>query len=183
MVNRKNILLTVLLIMVDQGIKFIVFMLYMGKNFILIPNILVFSPTQNIHLNYLGSLLEIKMPLLVMILFDMACIVLVVMLPRYCLFLSDKYNKLPKLSLPLGLAGVLSALIDSVFWGGSIDFILLFDWFTFDIKDVYLNITVALIALYTLLYTPRYYKLSKEDRKKRGIIRWVKGGCPIKSIM
>jgi signal peptidase II len=183
MINKKIVLLTALLMIIDQGVKVVIFTQYMGVELVFIPNVLYFEPVQNIHLNYFGSLLGYKMPMPAVILFNIMGFTLVLGLTRYCLFLTEKHNNLPRMSLAFGTAGIFGALIDSVFWGGSIDFILLFDWFTFDMKDVYLNIVVALIVLYMLFYTPQYNRLSKEDRNKCGIMQWIKHGCPIKPIV
>ncbi len=70
MINRRNVFLTALLITTDQSVNIIIFTKYMGRKFVLIPNIFLFKPVQNIHMNYLGSLLGEKKPLLAIIIFS-----------------------------------------------------------------------------------------------------------------
>jgi len=48
-------------------------------------------------------------------------------------------TKLLNISISFVIAGIICSFIDVVFWGGSLDFIGLFDWFIFDMKDVWLN--------------------------------------------
>lgn len=43
-------------------------------------------------------------------------------------------------------AGGVCSFLDKVFWDGSLDYILLKNWFTFDLKDVYINVFVGLVA-------------------------------------
>ena len=182
MINKRTICLSVILIAIDEGVKLVVFWLCMGTSFVLIPNVLLFRPVQNKHLIYLFSLLEIKPPLAVMILGVIIAFVIVIMMYRYCLFIYRKQNSILTLSLSFGLAGIIGSFIDIACWGGSIDFIRLFNWFTFDLKDVYLSTMALLIILSVLLNMPEYYKLSKEDRKKLGLILWIKNGFPTNPV-
>lgn len=117
-----------------------------------------------------------------MILVEIIAFAIVIMMYRYCLFFYRKHNSFLTLSLSFGLAGMVGSFIDIACWGGSIDFIRLFNWFTFDLKDVYLSTMVLLISLSVLLNMPGYYKLSKEDRKKLGLILWIKNGFPTKPV-
>ena len=51
----------------------------------------------------------------------------------------NRYS-IPTVLLILGLSTGFRKLIDDIFWGGSLDYIQLFDWFIFDLKDVYFTI-------------------------------------------
>jgi len=41
----------------------------------------------------------------------------------------------------------------------------LFDWFIFNIKDVYLTIGAAIAILWLIIFTRGYYMLTKDERK------------------
>ena len=70
-------------------------------------------------------------------------------------------------------------MIDTVFWGGSLDYIMLrFFPYIFDLKDVYLTCSPILLIPWLISYYRYYYKLSKEERKKEdneiSLIKWLK---------
>jgi len=57
-------------------------------------------------------------------------------------------------------------LIDDIFWGGSLDYIQLFDWFIFDLKDVYLTtIAIPVGGFFIITHEVRLQQLPKERRK------------------
>ena len=49
------------------------------------------------------------------------------------------------------LSGAICSLIDKIFWNGSLDYILVNGFFTFDLKDVYINIFNGVLILSLLL--------------------------------
>jgi signal peptidase II len=72
-------------------------------------------------------------------------------------------------------AGIMCSFVDVVFWGGSLDFLRLFDWFTFDLKDVYLNVGVISALIFCVnYYLKKYSKLSKEERRQTSILLWIR---------
>ena len=52
------------------------------------------------------------------------------------------------------MAGSICSLIDKLFWGGSLDFIQIPLFFTFDLKDCYLSLAV-LIFVFLSMYHER----------------------------
>jgi signal peptidase II len=98
---------------------------------------------------------------------------------RYFIYIGHKSKKFIHYFLVFAIAGTICSTIDTVFRGGSIDYIGLFDWFIFDLKDMYLNIGIAFLLLYNIQYYRGYFKLSKEERKQvPRFIKWMKMGCP-----
>jgi signal peptidase II len=49
-------------------------------------------------------------------------------------------------------SGLICALIDIIFWGGSLDYIWLKAYFTFDLKDSYINTFEILMAIAIIKY-------------------------------
>jgi signal peptidase II len=80
-------------------------------------------------------------------------------------FISRKYDLNPfEESIFIFLfSGSLCSLIDKIVWGGSLDYILLEGFFTFDLKDVYLTIFEILIIACIIF---NYKGLRKFDEKK-----------------
>lgn len=58
-----------------------------------------------------------------------------------------------KIIMVCGLAGCLCSLIDKLFWGGSLDFLQIPNFFTFDIKDCYLMVTGIVFVIIGILYS------------------------------
>ena len=80
--------------------------------------------------------------------------ILIVLAALVILFFFYRYTvKRYQLTLPVGaafalfFAGALCSLLDKIFWDGSLDYIMLKGFFTFDLKDAYLSAAVALIFL------------------------------------
>ena len=77
------------------------------------------------------------------------------------------------------VAGISCSFVDVLFWGGSLDFIRLFDWFTFDLKDTYLDIGLAFLILFTVeYYIKSYHRMNKAERRQTGVWIWIKKGMP-----
>ena len=49
-------------------------------------------------------------------------------------------------------SGAMCSLIDKIFWNGSLDYILVNAFFTFDLKDVYINIFVTVVKCKVMFY-------------------------------
>jgi signal peptidase II len=55
------------------------------------------------------------------------------------------------------LAGVLGNGLDRILYGGVVDFLRFFDWFIFNIADIYITCAVALLLLLELPWIRRYF--------------------------
>lgn len=128
----------VLLIALDQIVKLIV-KNYYGVHVPIVKNILYFSPIQNTNYSYFNSLFNLGFGRIANVL-----IVIVVIIIGYKTIKSieDKTGR----RLPIDLiklflfSGSICSLIDRTIWNGSLDYIYLKGFFTFDLKDVYLTI-------------------------------------------
>jgi len=186
--KRRLIILILILILVDQAIKVLIakFLMEPHVHVTLIYGVLNFCPMQNKHLGWIPSMLDYMMPVYMAALLVIIAMVMIVIAYRYlkfCAFNWDKYKNLPNIFLTIFLSGASCSLIDGIFWGGSIDYIRLFDWFTFDLKDVYITFGEVVIFFYTINFLMRYFKLSKEERKeidkKLNLFQWIKYGLPL----
>lgn len=167
------------LIAIDQIIKLIIANHFIKVDLELLPNILSFRPVQNRNLSWIASILEYKAPVLLMIANQVVALIIFYLSYRYLSYLWIQGKKFLKVMIIFLISGTGCSFIDVVFWGGSIDFIRLFDWFTFDIKDVYLDIGIAFLLLFIVNYYVKvYHKMDKEERKQTGISIWLKKGMP-----
>jgi hypothetical protein len=99
----------------------------------------------------------------------------------------NRSNRLPAISLLFMLSAIFCSIIDSTFWGGSIDYISLLSFVIFDIKDIYLFIAISLMFYVAVDYSVHYYKLPKTERgklnDKLSVFYWVKLGLPTKPVL
>lgn len=176
---KKNFAFSLILVVIDQVAKLIIWHNYSNVDVVLLTDILFFRPVQNTNLSWVFSMLNYKSPVLLMVAIQVLALIIVFLLYRYFSYLWTQGQKLLNRMLIFFVAGIICSFIDVVFWGGSLDFIRLFDWFTFDFKDVYFKIGIAFLLFYTIdYYTKSYYKMSKKERQQTSIWIWIKNGMP-----
>ena len=154
---------------VDQGIKTYLFSLdWESLSIALIEPVFYIEPTQNTLGSYLWVLLGLKQGshLLNIILFSLVGIVFVEL---WRFYVRRKRNSFwINGFIHLFLAGLLANLIDNAFWGGSLDYITIKPFYTFDLKDLY--ITLCELFLLTELLDNRLLKrlinMPKEESKQ-----------------
>lgn len=145
---RKSLffIMTALLIAVEQVIKLIINGSYLQNNDVIVENFLYFRPMFNRDYSWINSLFQLgvaKWPHIIMVLIIVVFVYLIYM------FIDHKgYNtKVVSTAFSFLLAGGLCSLIDKVFWDGSLDYIYVQGQFTFDLKDVYINVFIGLMIL------------------------------------
>lgn len=158
---KKNILLIVLLIMIDQGIKLIIYKYFLDTRFDILSPVLEFYPKFNDNYSYvIKDLLHMELSGVLYVLF----ILVIQILAIHMYVKKRKYTESFLLDFVFILfeAGYLSALFSYIFWGkGCLDFIYLKGLFIFDLKDIYL--TVFGFSLY--FYLVRTNILDKKNNK------------------
>lgn len=158
------------LVVIEQVIKLLISRYFTGDALVLIPGVLYFSPVQNTHMNWFGSLAGIQIPVFVMVIMEALIFILALLAYRYFSYLMKNERRLPAVFAAISMAAITCAFIDNVFWGGSLDYIGLFNWFVFDLKDVYIDIGLILFVVLSF----RTDASGKED----GFIPWLRRGCP-----
>jgi signal peptidase II len=169
----KIVLPVLLLVFIDQAIKIYISNNWMNKEFDILGRILGFKPYINASFSWINSLGEFGINLLTHIIVNV--IVLLFLFVVYG-FISEMYvaNKAVNYTFALMIAGGICSLIDKAAWGGSLDYVWLKGFFIFDLKDLYLSSSVALIVLSMLLN----YKWFKEMDDKiifQELMRYIKG--------
>jgi signal peptidase II len=153
----------------DQGIKTYLFSLnWESLSIPLIQPVFYIEPTQNTLGSYLWVLLGLKegSHLLNIILFSFIGILFVEV---WRFYVRRKRNSFwINGFIHLFLAGLLANLIDNAFWGGSLDYITIKPFYTFDLKDLY--ITLCELFLLTELVDNRLLKrflnMPKEESRQ-----------------
>lgn len=172
-------LFLVIAVTADQLIKLVIAHYFANASADLIPGILRFSPVQNINLTWIASIMNYDAPVGLVLFIQLLAAAFILLMHRYLSYLWNGNQYLLNAMLVCYIAGIFCAFIDVVFWGGSLDYIGIFDWFIFDMKDVYFAVGTIHVLLYTGVYTFRIYlKLSKEERRQTGVWHWIKKGLP-----
>lgn len=137
-----------LLIAIDQTIKLLIFHFFMME-MPLIPPLFYFKPIFNRNYSWLNSMLELGISRSVHIVFT--ALLLLFIFTLY-LFVLKRYSS-PRLcqgGFLFLISGASCSLIDKIFWNGSLDYIYLNGFFTFDLKDLFLNIAIILFLIFLL---------------------------------
>jgi signal peptidase II len=165
-------------IAIDQGIKAYLFSLeWKTISVPLIRPVFFIEPTQNTLGSYLWVLLGLKKGshLLNIILFSTLGLLFVEVWRFYTVRKRNSFwiNGF----IHLFLAGLGANLIDNAFWGGSLDYITIKPFYTFDLKDLY--ITLCELFLLTELVDnhllKKFLKMPRDESRRinREFIRFV----------
>ena len=89
---------------------------------------------------------------------------MIIIIYMFYRFLNHKMltSKIINIMFAFILAGALCSLVDKVFWDGSLDYIMLNGFFTFDLKDLYINFSIGIL---TVLIITKNKVLEKFDDK------------------
>lgn len=111
-----------------------------------------FHPMHNTNLSYGGNYISLLSNPVLLITLNL--IVLFVMVSGYAMYLEKQKTASYAVNamMMFGLAGALCSLIDKLFWGGSLDFIQIPHFFTFDFKDVYLSFAIAIFLMISFFH-------------------------------
>lgn len=146
--KRVKIILFGVLVFVDQGIKMIIREWFFERNFSLIGEYVTFRPIVNKKYSYVGHFISFFSIKSVTILMGFLAIPIFITLYRFLETRPLKGKKLMEVTFVFAMAGCSCSLIDRNIWDGSLDYVKLFDWFIFDLKDCYLSaFNVSIIYL------------------------------------
>lgn len=146
MKKRTFLLLTAILFALDQGIKLYIHKNHFDANIKIIKDMFYLNPTFNRDYSWINSLFGLGMSKgihVVLVGFILAMVVSIYLFIRH----SNINTKTINIAFAFILAGGLCSFVDKVFWDGSLDYIYVVNQFTFDLKDVYVNVFIGLIIL------------------------------------
>ena len=148
--NKKTYMAVLILITIEQVIKIVINNNFLDKRFPLLPPFLYFDPMFNRDYSWFNSMLQLG--------FGKWIHIIIVAIMSIIIFLFYQYlnkqigtNKMINIMYAFIFSGAMCSLIDKTFWNGSLDYILVKGFFTFDLKDVYINIFIGLLILSLLL--------------------------------
>lgn len=170
-VKKLGILLIIILVVLDQGMKLWLFSTdWQNMSIPLIDPVFYFEPTHNTLGSYLWVLLKLESASHLM------NVVLVLLISTLFVEFWRFYRKKKRNSswinifMSLFIAGVSCNLIDNIFHGGSLDYITIQPFYTFDMKDMY--ISVGLMFMIIEIIDNKLYKDDKEFNRE--FVRFVR---------
>lgn len=162
-IKKKKIWVSIfVLIAFEQIIKIIIYNNFFDGQFPILPPFLSFKPMFNRHYSWFNSMFQLGVSKWMHIAFVSIMLAIIYLFYRY---LNDRIgtNKLINTMFAFLFSGATCSLIDKIFWNGSLDYILVKGFFTFDLKDVYLNIFNGLLILSVFLEKKAFKNL--DDKK------------------
>ncbi|CAK7026089.1 MAG: hypothetical protein PARBA_01094 [Parabacteroides sp.] len=182
MKTHNIILLIVLLVLIDQSVKLIIYTSFIDTNFEIIPRVLDFKPTFNSKYSFVNDSIYKKTGMDAGLLFHIALFTIIwfIQFVAYKFFKSiDPHNKTLDVSIAFFTSSVICAYLGMLVWEkGVLDFLhfKLHLNFVFDLKDIYTNCFVVLL----LISTMRIEK--KHNVKLADLKNYLKGLLKQKSI-
>ena len=147
MKTSKIIALIVLLVLLDQIIKIVIYNYYLDCNFSIIPSLLEFKPVFNNKGTYFAILLKINgyvfNAIQAFFQFLLSCLMVVLYI-----FMKKAGNstKVFEWFLIFGQSSLICYFVSILFWEkGVLDFIFLKPYFIFDLKDIYGSCFICLL--------------------------------------
>jgi signal peptidase II len=175
---KRGLTLSLALIALDQAVKLIISHFAMNATISLIPGVLTFHPTQNLNLNWLASMAGYQTPVWLMVVVQVLVLVIITLASRFITYESGSRQPWLNVFTIFITAGIGCSFIDVVFWGGSLDFAGLFNWFVFDIKDLYLNTACVFLVLWVIKKEIETKQDPTNEHSWRLFFPWMRAGCP-----
>lgn len=146
MKKRTFFIWTALLIIIEQGVKLIINSKYLDANEVIIDNFLYFNPLFNRDYSWINSLFQLGVSKWIHIVMVTLIVVMVLLIYLY-IDHRNQNSKIVSTAFSFLLAGGVCSWIDKLFWDGSLDYIYVKSQFTFDMKDVFINVFIGLIVI------------------------------------
>lgn len=138
------------LIALEQGIKLVINRFFLYASVPIVAPILYFEPMFNRHYSWFNSMLRIGGSKWLHIMVVGFLIVLLFLFYRY-VRKHTRPRMIVNVMFAFLFAGAVCSFVDKVFWDGSLDYIRLTGFFTFDLKDIYINVFNGLL-IYVILF-------------------------------
>lgn len=148
--NKRTCLGVLLLVSIEQVIKIVIYNNFLDKKSPILPPLLYFKPMFNRDYSWFNSMLQLGISKWIHISVVAIMSILIYLFYKY---LNKQFgtNKIIDIMYAFIFSGAICSLIDKIFWNGSLDYILVNGFFTFDLKDVYINVFIGLLILSLLL--------------------------------
>lgn len=173
MIRKKSIWPAIIcLVALEQGLKVIINSYYLLVKAPILSPWLFFSPVFNRDYSWFNSMLQLNIGRWFHVILVVVMLVAIYVVYQF-LRQRLEMDKLINSAFAFLFAGALCSLIDKVFWNGSLDYILVSGMFTFDLKDAYINVFIALFILMVAI-NHRGIRQVNEDKLFRDFVVYVR---------
>jgi len=171
--NRKTWIMVFILLSIDQVIKIVINNNFLYKTKLIVPKFLYFEPMFNRNYSWVDSMLQLGVSKWIHITIVTIMIVLIYLFYKY---LNKQLGTKSIINIMFAFifSGAMCSLIDKAFWNGSLDYILVSGFFTFDLKDVYINIFIWLLILSAFLQN-KVLKQIDDNNLIKGFTKYILG--------
>lgn len=171
--HRFIMILTTFLIVIEQGIKLVINGNYLENNDKIIEGFLYFNPMFNRDYSWFNSMLKLGIGKWFHIAF-VGIVLIAIVLFYFYMNKDTKTSRLVDTMYAFIIGGAFCSFVDKVFWDGSLDYILVKGYFTFDLKDVYINVFIGLFILLLIL---NYNQVKEVDENEviKEYFAYIKG--------
>ncbi len=159
MSKKMFIALTAILVIIEQWIKVVVNANHLDAFTPILEPFLYFKPMFNRDYSWINSLFQLGVGKIFHVVSVGFIILLIILVYRY-IHNSGGGSKLVSTAFGFLLAGGVCSFIDKVFWDGSLDYIYVKGYFTFDLKDAYINVFIGLVII---MYIIDHQRIRSED--------------------
>ncbi|MDP4090314.1 MAG: signal peptidase II [Bacillota bacterium] len=169
--NIKTWLAVIFLIFLEQGIKIIINNNFLDRHIPIVPPLLYFDPMFNRDYSWFNSMLNLNIGKGLHVFVAAVMIIFIYLVYRY---LNKRLGNRKAVNFMFAFlfSGAVCSLLDKVLWNGSLDYILVDGYFTFDLKDVYIDIFIGLMILMMLIKREAFKTLDDKELM-RDFIRFV----------
>ena len=174
---KKFFIYSVSLTLIDQIVKYIIVVFGQAQKIVILPAILYIKPVQNT--DHAAFYLNMELSAILRIGLLLIYLIVIFITYKYLIYLSLKNIFFLDNCFILLMAGVLASFID-VLWGGTWDYISLFQRVVFDLKDIYILIGIVIIFVNMVKLTMQRNNVSDDFKSKHGILNWIKSSLLIK---
>lgn len=160
---KKTVIFIFILIAIEQIIKLIIRSSNgMGTSYELIHDWLYFHPVLNTLGSWGAARFGLNLGIGVFLVINIIIIPLVVQIYRFYIK-ENSPSYWANITFVLCFSGIICSMIDKMFFGGSLDFLMLKDLFVADIKDFYLTLSIGCMITEIFLNTKLEVKSSFKD--------------------
>ena len=162
MKTKKILLWSSALLGIDQIVKVVIYQYFLDLRFDIIPPLFYFKPKFNYNYTWINDIFQLGVGYWIHIILFVFVSIFLVIFYDWSKTISGN-AKIINIAFIFGFAGILSVWACTIFWQGVLDYIYLKPLFIFDLKDLYLNLFVALYLLYFLKNRKYMASLTNKD--------------------
>lgn len=161
--SNKIFLIILVLIIIEQGLKLLIRITgNMEASYELIHNWLYFNPVLNTLGSWGASRFGLTLGITAFLIINIIAIPLVLQIYRFYIKENTPSFWVSNAFI-LCFSGIICSMIDKMFFGGSLDFIMLKNLFVADIKDFYITLSIGCLLVELLLQNMPDSKSSIKD--------------------